>query len=173
MHLGVIFILCPEGNFPKNRWPCSARSFSDYYSGGIPAFSPKGYCWCDNLICPAILLVCLYRISRLFYPACSYFRQLKTDGFRLPKNIFGGINTTEETDTSDRGKAKDRGKALRQSLHVYSLQFTLSTFHFSKTISRRYSVTALQRYIKLFHVPSSSLLMNGKRKVKKRMTRQK
>ena len=32
------------------------------------------------------------------------------------------------------------------SLHVYSLQFTLSTFHFSKTISRRYSVTALQRY---------------------------
>ena len=44
-----------------------------------------------------------------------------------------------------------------QSLQVYSLQFTLSTFHFSKTISRRYSVTALQRYIKFFHVHSSSL----------------
>ena len=91
-----------------------------------------------RLLCylPALILS-----PRLFYPACSYFRRLKTDGFRLPKIIFGEINAIEETDTSDRRKAKDRGKASRQSLQVYSLQFTLSTFHFSKTISRRYSVT--------------------------------
>ena len=71
-----------------------------------------------------------YLVITVVLPRLLLFSPAKNSGFRLPKIIFGGINMIEETDTSDRGKAKDRGKALRQGLHVYSLQFTLRTIEF-------------------------------------------